>query len=77
MESEKTVGRPQDDGRAVAVVDVEVDDDRPSDRALAPERPDGDGHVVEQAEPLAVSGERVVETAAEVGRRRQGRQAQA
>ena len=46
--------------RAVALMDVEVDDRRARDPARALERPHGDGDVVEDAESLAVIGEGVM-----------------
>ena len=60
------VGVAGEDRRgAVAMVHVEVHDRDPAHLAARAQRPRGDGHVVHQAEALAVVGERVVEAAAE------------
>ena len=53
-------------GRAVALVDVAVDDERAAERALGPQRGDRDGDVVEQAVAAALRVRGVVRSAAEV-----------
>ena len=64
-----TSGVAGEDGvRAVALMDVEVDDGRAAHAPLAPQQPDRDGDVVEHAEALAVIGEGVMRSAGEVHR---------
>src|SRR2546426_12148819 len=55
----------EDECRAVAVMNVEIDDRDSVDAPLLQDA-DGDGHVVERAEPLAVIGKSVVQPAADV-----------
>jgi len=50
------------------VVDVQIDDSRPRDRAVAQQHADRDGDVVERAESLAVVWEGVMQAAADVAR---------
>ena len=53
-------------GGAIALVHVEIDDQRPANPPLALQDANGDRHVVEHAEPLAVTRKRVMGTAREV-----------
>jgi hypothetical protein len=55
-------------GRAVALVHVEIDDERAADPAIALQHADRDGDVVQRAEPFSVVGERVMRAAREVAR---------
>ena len=48
------------------MVNVAVDDGRLSQPAIALQAADGDGDVIEQAEPFAMIGKRMVQAAAEV-----------
>jgi hypothetical protein len=54
--------------RAVALVDVEIDHEGTAQPALCLEHPDGDRDVVQQAEPFAVAGERVMRAPGQVAR---------
>ncbi len=56
----------EDEGGAIAVVDVEVDDHGGGDGFFLDEGADGDGYVVVDAEAFAGVGEGMVETSAEV-----------
>jgi len=56
----------EDRGRPVALVDVAVDDHHPADPALPLELLNGDRRVVEKAESLAVVGESMMESSAEM-----------
>jgi len=58
----------EDRRRAVALVHVEVDDERAARPALPLQDADRHGHVVEHTESLAVIRERVMRAAREVGR---------
>jgi len=53
-------------GRPVALVDIQIDDERPSDQPLGLERSNGNRHVGIDAEPFAGIGFGVMESAAEV-----------
>lgn len=56
----------EDRGRAVALVDVEVDDGGALGAVIAARDHDGHGEVVEDAEPLPLAAERVVRAAGHV-----------
>ena len=58
----------EDCRRAVALVDIEVDDQGPGCAPLSLQHADGDGNVVQHAEALAVIGKRVVGAARQVAR---------
>ena len=57
---------PENRGRAVTVMHVQIDDRRASQHSLPPQRAKRDRHVVDETEPLAVIGEGVVKAAAEM-----------
>ena len=53
----------EDRGGAVALMDVEIDHQRPLDQPLLAQNADGDGDIVEEAEARAMIGEGVVAAA--------------
>ena len=68
----------EDRGGAVALMDVEIDHQRPLDQPLLAQNADRDGDIVEEAEARAMIGEGVVAAAGgvagePVGRVRDGR----
>ena len=60
------VVRFEDRRGAIALMDVEIDDGRPLDRALRLQLANGDGHIVEHAESLAMIGERMMSAAGQI-----------